>query len=70
MRVNLTRYCESIHELSVSRLQQQVTMCEPEDEDEEHEKSTEGSDAVHCLEHDDQLVLKGWHEPHQFEYTQ
>jgi len=54
----------------MSRLQQQVTMCEPEDEDEEHKESTERSDAVHCLEHDDQLVLKGWHEPHQFEYTQ
>jgi len=42
----------------------------PGDEDKENEKCAEGGDAVHGLEHDDQLVLESRHEPHQLEDAQ
>ena len=42
----------------------------PEDEDEENKKSAEGGDAIHRLQHDNQLVLKRWHESHQLKDAQ
>ena len=58
-------------ELLVVRMYDRVRINKiPEDENEKDEQGEEGSDVVHGLEHDEQLVAQRRQEAHQLEYAQ